>query len=201
MLIGITGGIGAGKSYLTEYFRSRGAVVVDADQIGHRVIEQTSVKQRLLESFGEEIVDQSGKVDRRRLGRKAFTDRDSYERLNQIVQPALSSALRREVEEIGRSGERIIAVEAAVLFEWGDKEAYDVIVVVDADEEERIQRVIRQGRLTRDEIEKRMAFQLPSDAKRSMADYVIHNHGTLTDLEHEAESLWRELSDESCASD
>ena len=201
MLIGITGGIGAGKSYLTEYFRSLGAVVVDADQIGHRVIEQTSVKQRLLESFGEEIVDQSGKVDRRRLGRKAFTDRDSYERLNQIVQPALSSALRREVEEIGRSGERIIAVEAAVLFEWGDKEAYDVIVVVDADEEERIQRVIRQGRLTRDEIEKRMAFQLPSDAKRSMADYVIHNHGTLTDLEHEAESLWRELSGESCASD
>ena len=200
MLIGITGGIGAGKSFLTEYFRSKGAAVVDADQIGHRVIEQAGVKQQLLECFGEEIVDQGGKIDRRRLGRKAFSDRDRYERLNQIVQPALSSALRKEVEEIRRGGERIIAVEAAVLFEWGDKEAYDAIVVVDASEEVRIQRIVRQGRLSREEIETRIAFQLPSDEKRAMADYVIGNHGTLDDLERAAETLWRQLLVDSHAS-
>ncbi len=175
--------------------------MVDADQIGHRVIEQACVKQQLLEYFGEEIVDESGKIDRRQLGRKAFSDRGSYERLNEIVQPALSSALSKEVEENSRGGERIIAVEAAVLFEWGDKDAYDAVVVVDSDEEVRIQRVLRQGRLNRDEIERRISFQLPSDVKRSMADYVIHNHGTLADLEHEAESLWRELLDERRNSD
>jgi dephospho-CoA kinase len=199
VLIGITGGIGAGKSHLVEYFRRRGAAVVDADQIGHFVIEETSVKQQLLAQFGDEIVDDSGKLDRRILGRKAFYDQDSYEGLNQVVQPALASALWKEVEEIRSRGARILVVEASVLFEWGNRRAYDKIVVVEADEEERIRRIVHQGRLSREEIQKRMSYQLSADEKRAMADHVIINDGTLSDLECAAESLWRELLGETRA--
>ena len=198
MLIGITGSIGAGKSCLVEYFRRRGAAVVDADQIGHRVIEEASVRRQLLEQFGEEIIDDRGMLDRRQLGRKAFSDRYSYERLNQIVQPELSSMLRKEVEEIRSGGAQILVVEASVLFEWGDSKVYDAIVVVDADEETRFQRIVRQGRLSREEIEKRSSYQLPASEKRAMADHVISNDGTLADLEDAAENLWRELLAGSC---
>ena len=197
VLVGITGGIGSGKSSLTAYLRSRGAAVVDADQIGHPVIEQASVKRQLLECFGGEIVDESGKIDRRRLGRMAFADRPSYDRLNSIVQPALSAALWKEVEVLRERGAAIVAVEASVLFEWGDRKSYDAVVVVDADEELRVQRVLQRGRLSRQEVATRMAFQLPSDEKRAMADYVIENNGTLHDLERAAERLWGQLLNDS----
>lgn len=91
-----------------------------------------------------------------------------------------------------------MVVEASVLFEWGDSKVYDAIVVVDADEETRFQRIVRQGRLSREEIEKRSSYQLPASEKRAMADHVISNDGTLADLEDAAENLWRELLAGSC---
>ena len=193
MIVGITGGIGAGKSLVARYFGKRGAIIVDADKIGHRVLEMAVVKERLKAVFGGDILKRDGKVDRRRLGRRAFVNEDVYGELNRIVQPPLSTALHDEVAAATSSGAKVVVVEAPVLFEWGNIEAFDVIVVVDAAEGCRVERIVKQGRLSCEEIKTRMAFQLPAEYKREMADHVIANNGTTEDLEERVEALWTQL--------
>jgi dephospho-CoA kinase len=167
-------------------------VVIDADRIGHRVLEKAAVKEQLLQAFGNEIVD-DGRVNRRQLGCRAFADKHSYAELNRIVQPELACELWAEVKAARKREARVVAVDAAMLFEWGDRELFDAVVVVDADEETRIQRIVQQGRLDSAEIRARAALQLPAAEKVAKADFVIDNNGTLAELEQAAENLWREL--------
>ena len=196
MIVGITGGMGSGKSSFARELEELGAIRIDADHAGHQVIARPEILRDLLAAFGEDLVNEDGKLNRRELGRRAFADEASCTRLNQIVHPLLEKELNEQMDLArNRCNEKVVVVDAALIFEWGDLQRFDVIVVVDAREELRIERLIRGGRISEAEARRRMACQMPVGEKTAKADWVVDNNGSLQDLRREAENLWHKLKD------
>lgn len=196
MIVGITGGMGSGKSSFARELGELGAKRIDADRVGHQVIERPEILRDLLAAFGEDLIDPGGKLNRRELGRRAFADEASCTRLNQIVHPLLEKELKKQIDRArNRGSEYVVVVDAALIFEWGDLQRFDVIVVVDAKEEVRIDRLIRGGMISEADVRRRMACQMPVGEKTAKADWVVDNNGSLQDLRREAENLWSRLRD------
>jgi len=194
MLVGITGGIGAGKSMLAEMLAERGARRVDADKIAREVAEIPGVIKQLQEVFGADILDTKGNLDRRELGRRALKSTQESQRLEQIMRPPLSAAIGRRLEqEVATAGNGIVIFDAPLIYEWEIEEYFDRIVVVDAEEERRLARVQRRSGLPERDIRDRMARQMESQEKRIRADFVIENNGDLAALEEQAFRLWGQL--------
>ena len=194
MLVGITGGIGAGKSMLAEMLAERGARRVDADKIAREGAEIPGVIKQLQEVFGADILDTKGNLDRRELGRRALKSTQESQRLEQIMRPPLSAAIGRRLEqEVATAGNGIVIFDAPLIYEWGIEEYFDRIVVVDAEEERRLARVQRRSGLPERDIRDRMARQMESQEKRIRADFVIENNGDLAALEEQAFRLWGQL--------
>ena len=194
MLVGITGGIGAGKSMLAEMLAERGARRVDADQIAREVAEIPDVIKQLQEAFGADILDTVGNLDRRELGRRALKSTQESQRLEDIMRPPLATAIRRRLDqEVAKVGNGIVIFDAPLIFEWGIEEYFDRIVVVDAEEERRLARVQRRSGLPEREIRDRMARQMKSQEKIIRADFVIQNNEDLAALEEQAFRLWGQL--------
>lgn len=194
MIVGITGGMGSGKSSFARKLEELGAKRIDADRVGHRVIERPEILRDLLAAFGEDLINPAGELNRRELGRRAFADEVSCTRLNQIVHPLLEKELKNQIDRARNPGsENVVVVDAALIFEWGDLQRFDVIVVVDAKEEVRIERLIRGGMISEAEVRRRMACQMPVEEKTARADWVVENNGSLQDLRREAEHLWPKL--------
>lgn len=191
MLVGITGGIGSGKSSLARLLVQRGAALVDADRLAHQVLEVPEVIAALVASFGPAITDSQGKVVRKELGRLAFASQEGFELLSRTVRPFLEDLLWREVAHAeGPERERVAVVDAALIFEWGVERRFDLIVVVDAGVPLRRRRAATRQGLSEEEVERRMAWQLPAAEKAARADLVISNEGTLAELERAAERVW-----------
>ena len=196
MIVGITGGMGSGKSSLARALEERGATRIDADRIGHEVITRPAICRAILAAFGGDLMNAAGNLDRRELGRRAFANKANYTRLNQIVHPALVKELRKQIDRAKEPrGRNVVVVDAALIFEWGDLETFDAIVVVDAKVEVRIERLIRGRGFRESEVRRRMACQLPNKKKTVKADWVVKNNGNLKDLQKEAEKLWHRLKD------
>jgi len=194
MVVGITGGIGSGKSSLARLLAQRGASLVDADRIGHQVLEQPAVRAALVAAFGSRIALADGRIDRRELGRRAFASREAYEQLTRIVRPPLEAQLWKEVEEAeGPAAGNIAVVDAALLFEWGVEDRFDLIVVVDAEEGLCRRRAAARQGLGQAEIAQRLAWQLPPAEKKARAHIAVENNGTLQELEKAAGQVWRRL--------
>lgn len=195
MVVGITGGIGSGKSSLARLLAQRGATTLDADGLGHLVLEAPEVNAALVDGFGTAITDSAGKVVRKELGKRAFASQEGFELLNRIVRPFLEKRLWEEVASAeGSEKAGLVVVDAALIFEWGVEDRFDLIVVVDADAALRRQRAsVRQG-LTPEEVDKRMAWQLPAEEKAVRADLVVHNEGTLEELARAAEVVWQHIA-------
>ncbi len=194
MIVGVTGGIGSGKTELSRYLSKRGARVVDADAIAHRLLGEGVGRQALVGAFGAEIVNANGQLDRRLLGRKALVNRASVQRLYAIIRPELERALRAELDRaVETSPHTIVVFDAPLIYEWGIESWVDCVVVVDADRAVRIDRIMQRSGLMPDEIERRMDLQLDSNHKKNRADYVVDNSGSLQDLECRAEALWKKL--------
>ncbi|MBN97837.1 MAG: dephospho-CoA kinase [Gemmatimonadetes bacterium] len=194
MIIGISGGMGAGKSTLARFFEKWGAILVDADRIGHAVIERPPLRLALKAAFGREIERPDGSLDRRALGRQAFADEAGKERLNEIVQPPLELELWKQVEcAHGPEGGNIVVVDAALIFEWDRAHRFDVVVVVFAAEEVQIERVAQRQNLEPGEIRERLAAQMPAAEKISRADFALENNGSVPQLEKKAARLWTKL--------
>ena len=194
MLVGVTGGIGAGKSSLARLLQEKGAALVDADRIGHEVIERPPVCRALRAAFGDEVVGADGRIDRGELGRRAFASDDGRRRLNRIVHPPLLAELWRQVESAaGPGGEGVVVVDAALIIECGLADRCDAIVLVQAAEDRRIERVTRARRLSPAEIRQRMVSQMPDPDKATRADFVVENNGDLRDLAAAADRIWPQL--------
>ena len=194
MIIGITGGIGSGKSSLARLLVQRGAVLVDADRIGHQVLDEPAVSAALVQVFGREIIDGRGQVVRKELGRLAFAGQEAFGALTRIVQPALEPRLWQAVAAAeGPEKGRVVVVDAALIFEWGVQDRFDFIAVVDAPETLRRQRAAARQGLSEAEVEKRMAWQLPTAEKAARAHLVVSNAGTLGELEEAAARLWERI--------
>lgn len=184
LTIGLTGGIGSGKSTVANILAELGALVWDADVIGHSVYEPgMPARDELVAAFGSAIVGPDGKIDRKALGRIVFADTAALKCLNAIVHPRIFERMEAMVREARAAGERrLIVIEAAILIEAGWQNSVDEVWLVVASRERVIERVARDRKMTREQIEARIRAQLPEQERRKWADVVIANDGTLDEL-------------------
>jgi dephospho-CoA kinase len=195
VVIGLTGGIGSGKSTVAGLLRESGAAVIDADRIGHEVYRPGSEGfRRVVEAFGPDIVAADGAIDRRALGAIVFADPEARARLNAIVHPLIAAEIGRHVararaEEPGRP----VVIEAAILLEAGWQHLVDRVWTVSVGRETAIERVRTTRGLTRAEVERRLDAQMSDEERRRRADLVLDNEGTPAALRATVEAAWREL--------
>lgn len=195
LLVGLTGGIGAGKSTVSELLTRKGAVVVDADEVARAVVEPDQPAfDALVERFGREIVSGDGTLDRAALARVAFANGQSREDLEAITHPAINTEFTRRVAEAGTG--RIVVLDVPLLFESEKARArpYEVVIVVEAPREVRLARLEARG-VPRQDAERRMAAQASDDDRRTIATYVIDNAGDQADLERQVDEVWAQLEE------
>ena len=195
MIVGVTGGIGAGKSSVCRVFEAEGGLAIDADAVGHETLEDPAVRRDLAEAFGEDVMDGEGRLVRREVARRAFASEASHARLNAIVWPRIGERLRATAEKALRDRpDRPVVIDAAMLLEWGDPDGLcDVTIVVTAPAAARRARTVARLGLTESEVEARMASQLSDEARARAVDYAIANDGSLEDLEERARAVWRQI--------
>lgn len=189
--IGLTGGIGAGKSLVANYFFSLGAQVIDADQLARQAIERGSAGfDEVVAIFGDQIL-KNGDIDRRALGEIVFADPDARKQLESIIHPRVQQSLAEAKRRLGE--DEILIYEIPLLVETNSMDRFDRIITVEAPLQQRIERLKARG-LYQSEIEKRIASQATPEARRSVADIVIENDGTEDDLLIKVEKIWDELN-------
>jgi dephospho-CoA kinase len=188
MILGLTGGMASGKSTVSAMLREYGFYVVDADEEAHAVIEQPAVICELAAVFGEDILDETGRISRPALAGKAFASADETAKLNAVVHPAVIETMLEKAEEFLLEYPEIpVVFDVPLLFESGMDRLCDAVVTVAADDEVRYLRIMLRDGLTRTEASRRIARQMPQDEKIARSDAVINNNGTLTELRRETE--------------
>jgi dephospho-CoA kinase len=192
--IGLTGGIGSGKSEAARVLADLGAVVVTADELARRLVEPGSaVLDKIVDAFGREVLRNDGTLDRRRLAALAFGDPARLAVLNEITHPPLVAAIIERLEELDRvSREGVAVVDAALLTEWDITDLFDLVLLVAAPTEVRVARLVKAG-LNEADARARIRAQLPEERLRDAADRVIENAGTLDELVSAVRDLWRAL--------
>ncbi len=190
-VIGLTGGIGSGKSTVATMLGELGATVIDADRVGHDVYRPGSDGfRRVVEAFGDDVVATDGTIDRRVLGAKVFADPAALRRLNALVHPLIGLEIRdRLMRAQGEASALPIVVEAAIMMEAGWTFFDEVWVVVVAPETA-IARVTASRGMTRDEVQRRIDAQMTSAERRARATRVIENDGTPAELRAQVEAAW-----------
>lgn len=193
MVIGLTGGIGVGKSTAARILAELGAFVIDADRIGHAVYEpNTSGWKKLVAEFGNGIVGPDGAIDRRKLGALVFADARQLARLNALVHPLIADEIQRQVRErLAVSPEGPVVIEAAIMIEAGWHLFVDELWVVVAGQDAVLQRLGSQRNLDAASIAARMRVQLSDEERRRYATVVIDNSGTVEDLRHALHQVWQ----------
>ena len=191
-VIGLTGGIGSGKSTVAAILAGLGAHVIDADKIGHEVYRPgTEGFARVVAAFGPGVVAADGTIDRRALGAIVFADAAARGRLNAIVHPLIGTELTARLA-VAPGGAPLV-IEAALLLEAGWTPLVDRVWVVSVRPETAIARVVASRGLNRAEVERRLAAQMTDDARRRLADVVIENEGSPEELRARVEEAWRAL--------
>jgi dephospho-CoA kinase len=191
--IGITGGIGSGKSTVTKRWKERGAYVVFADDLAKRLmVEDEELIQQLKEAFGEQTYNKQGELNRSYLTKEAF-QKGRVETLNQLVHPKVHEATRQLMQEAEEQEYDLFVYEAALLLDHGRPNHFDVVVLVLADEEKRIERVAKRDQQDEDTIRSKIERQRDFESLTDLADYVIQNDGTLEDLIDKADYLYDKL--------
>ena len=194
MLVGITGGMGAGKSALAQMLAGLGALRVDADEVAREVAAIPAVIEKLQAAFGCDLLGPDGCLDRRELGRRALRSDEAGQRLEAIMRPPLSAAIeRRLARAVEEANGGVVVFDAPLIYEWGNEGNFDRIVVVDAEEERCVSRVQQRSGLPVCEIRQRMARQMDPQIKKVCADFVIDNNKGLDVLAAQAKVLWAEL--------
>lgn len=198
-VVGITGPIGAGKTRVTEELRARGADIIDVDRLAHEFLEpgQPTYRQ-LVETFGPEILDASGRIDRRRLGALVFESPERLERLNRVIHPVLVAALQERIRRFrSRDGAAVLGIDAALLFQWGLEQECDYVLWIDAPLEVRRRRLVGAGRFDGKELERRDALQREQFDSAPQGESIIRidNSGTQSELAEQINRFWKKVKD------
>jgi dephospho-CoA kinase len=201
-VIALSGGIGTGKSTVAAMLRARGAVVIDADEIVHRLqAPGAPLLAELVEAFGPEILDAGGALDRKRLGARVFGDPEARQRLNALVHPKVGIEMARQLDAARRAGVPLVVLDIPLLFETraagtgsASRLPFEATVLVYAPRDVQIARTVARDGCTPAEAEARVAAQMPIDDKRALADHVIDNGGSLADTERQVQALWERLT-------
>ena len=194
--VGLTGGIGSGKSTASRYFESLGAFVLDADdEAKNLIMSNETVQHELISEFGTDIIDGTGRVNKKKLARIAFQDEDHQQRLNSVVHPYIFNLIDKEFNRVLNDKKHgVFIVDAALIYETGFDAHLDYVIVVTAHLKNRMERALGRETLSREEILKRVGFQWPEEEKVNMADFVVHNDGTEAELQKNIESLIKKLT-------
>ncbi|HVB81967.1 MAG TPA: dephospho-CoA kinase [Candidatus Binataceae bacterium] len=192
--IGLTGGIGSGKSTAAKILAALGAPIIDADKVGHEIYQPGApAYQELIDAFGPGILAPDSTIDRRKLGPIVFADPAALERLNAIAHPKMFARMGEMVAAMRRGGEtRPVVVEAAILIEANWQPLFDEIWLVTTSRERVIERVARDRGLRPEQTEARIRAQLSDEERRKYATSVIGNDGTLEDLRAAVTHLWQD---------
>lgn len=192
--VGLTGGIGSGKSEVSRLLRSYGATVVDADLIAREVVAAGSPGlAAVVEAFGPDVLQADGSLDRPALGRRVFSDGAALARLNEITHPRIARRTAERFRAAVESGARVVVHDVALLVENGLASNYDAVVVVAASPQTQLDRLVRLRGMAEDDARARIAAQRPLEDKLAVATHVIRNDGPLEELEPQVQAVWASL--------
>lgn len=195
-VIGLTGGIGSGKSTVSQLLAELGAVIIDADKVGHEAFKpNTRAWHEVVSAFGKQIVTPSGEIDRKKLGAIVFSDLASLSRLNQIMHPVMYDMMKARIEEYRRQGVDVVVLEAAILIEANWRSLVDEVWVTVASEATVLERLKKQRGLDEAQTLARIRSQLSTDERIKYADVVINNDGNLDKVKAKVKELWERLHD------
>lgn len=197
-LVALTGGIAAGKSTVASEFARLGATVIDADMVAREVVSTgTEALNQIRETFGDLVIGPSGELDRAALGGIVFGNPVALQQLNEIVHPAVRLRVRDRLAEIEReSPDAVVVYDVPLLIEAQVDHPWDLIVVAQADEDTRTERLVRQRGLTPEEASKRIKHQVSDEQRLAVADVVIHTGGTLDDTNRQIDEVWSRIQSE-----
>jgi dephospho-CoA kinase len=190
--VGLTGGIGAGKSEVSRRLAAQGAVLIDADAIAREVVAPgTAGLAAVIAAFGDEVLRPDGGLDRDRLGEIVFADPARLERLNRIVHPLVGQRMAELERAAGQDA--IVVHDVPLLAENNLHSGYDLVVVVDTPEHVQLERLARQRRMSKEQAKARMAAQATREKRLAVADLVVDNSSSLAELDRQVGDLWTEL--------
>jgi dephospho-CoA kinase len=195
-VIGLTGGIGTGKSTVTQMLEKLGAAVIDADKVGHQIyLPDLPAWREIVETFGAKVLTADRAINRQALGEIVFADPEALRTLNRIVHPKMFDRMRELIAEMrARGGMKAIVVEAAVLIEAHWMPLADQVWVVVASEPVVVERLAKQRNLSPEQVRTRIAAQLSNDERRRHAHVVIRNDGSLEEVRDAVQQAWDHLS-------
>ncbi len=194
IVIGLTGGIASGKSTISKFLADLGAVVIDADKLGHQfLLNDSSVKVKLIKEFGKGILSDGQVVNRVKLGQIVFNDRGSLAKLNRIMHPVMYDNIQKTIKRLCREGVKVVVVEAAVFIEAKWHKLADEIWVTVIPEEIAVQRVINRSGLTQEEARARIRSQMSNKERCCEANVVIDTDCSIEEVKQKVEKLWEEL--------
>jgi len=201
LIIGLTGGIGSGKSTVARMFQELGAEILDVDKIGHQtILPYTPAWKKIVALFGKEILQKDQRIDREKLGQIVFDDYRLLKKLNAITHPEIIKLVKEKINQIKSknskkdSDKSILIIDAALIFEAKIASLMDRIIVVYVKEEEQIRRLSLRSHLSQGEILKRIRAQIPQEKKIRIADYIIDNNYSLDNTREQVRKIWAELT-------
>lgn len=200
-IVGLTGGIGSGKSTVAQLLAERGAHVIDADRVAHEVYAPRTLGfERIVERFGEGVVGDDGAIDRARLGALVFRDPAALADLNAIVHPLVRAEVAMRIAEVVQEDpEAVVVIEAALMTETGWSGGAGRLWAVIAHPDVVRHRLVQYRGMDPEEVSRRLAAQADNATRRRLATRVIENNGSLLDLEAEVQAAWTDLQDELAA--
>jgi len=194
-VVGLTGGMGSGKSTVSQIMAELGAVIIDADKVGHEAYQaKTKTWQDVVAAFGKQVVAQDGSIDRKKLGAIVFGNPEQLERLNRVVHPRMFEMMKERIEQHRRQGIKVVVLDAAILFEANWTPLVDMIWVVIASEPVVVARAVARTGLPEDQIRARLRSQMSNEERIKRADKVIRNDGTIDELRVQVIDLCKQLS-------
>ena len=199
LVVGLTGNIGCGKSSLSDIFRAQGIKIIDADIIARQIYEDEKLLRKVYETFGNDIKNEDGSLNRKALGRIVFSDDEKLIQLNKLTHPVIRQKVSDEIEEYKSQNEEIVILDAALLVESDYLNFIDKLLVVTCKENIQIERIIARDNCSIEEALGRIKSQMSQENKVKYADYVIDNSATLSELRKKAfifmnyiKEKWRE---------
>jgi len=192
--IGITGGLGSGKSTACQRLKEKGAIIFDADSVAKQVLQNSLVREQLVEEFGADII-QDNTVNTSKLAKLAFSSEDSQSALNNIVHPHVIEQFEKMRGELADK-DGLLVMDAPLIFESGIDAHFDHTVLIYSTMKLRINRAMKRGNLSREQILRRMDFQMPEEEKRELASIVIENNSSIEHLYDEIDKLFARLMGE-----
>ncbi len=193
-IIGLTGGIGSGKSTAAQFLKEFGAVVIDLDKVGHFVLQKNGgAYQQVVNAFGTGILNPDGEIDRAKLGNIVFSNPEDLKRLNKIVHPLIDKTVEKVTRESRSHGLNVVVLEAAAMLEADRSWQVDEIWVIAATEHYVIPRIKDRPDYTEEVVRKRIKAQLPNEERRKKADVYILNDGALSELKIKLKDEWDKL--------